>query len=48
VKTWKNYIIADPIAMTSTADDEIGDQSASYDDDVIPLDGSSDSIVSTV
>jgi len=34
--------------MTSTVDDEIGDQSASCDDDVIPLDGSSESLVSTV
>jgi len=34
--------------MTSTVDDEIGDQSASCDDDVIALDGSSESLVSTV
>jgi len=35
--------------MTSTVDDEIGDdQSASCDNDVIPLDGSSESLVSTV
>jgi len=37
------------IAMTSTVDDEIGDdQSASCDDDVIALDGGSESLVSTV
>jgi len=36
------------IAMTSTVDYEIGDQSASCDDDVIALDGSSESQVSTV
>jgi len=35
------------IAMTSTVDDEIG-ESDSYDDDVIPLDGSSESLASTV
>jgi len=34
--------------MTSTVDDEIGDQSASCDEDVIPLYGSSESLVSTV
>jgi len=37
------------IAMTSTVDDdEINDQSAFCDDDVIPLDGSSESLVSMV
>jgi len=34
-------------AMTITFDYEIGEQSASCDDDVIPLDGSSESLVST-
>jgi len=36
------------IAMTSAVDDGIGEQSSSCDDDVIPLDGSSESLVSTV
>jgi len=34
--------------MTSTVDDEISDQSASCDDDVIPLYGSHESLFSTV
>jgi hypothetical protein len=35
-------------AMTSTVDVEVDDLNESFDDDVIPLDGSSQSIVSTV
>jgi len=45
------YVVHIPesvIAMPCTVDDEIGDQSASCDDYVIPPDGSSESLVSTV
>jgi len=36
------------VAMTSTVDEEVDDLNESFDDDVIPLDGSTESLVSTV
>jgi len=42
------YISESVITMTCIADDEIEDQSVSSDDDVIPLDGTFESLVKTV
>ena len=42
------YVLEAIIAMTSTVVDDVDDQSDSSEDDVIPLDGSSNSVVSTI